>query len=117
MVESFSKKLEDVRNAFEKRENDLQSTVAELKEFRRAVEFAKREETVLETIAKFDFEEEEVAVFKKQAIEGEIGIETLELNLFALAGKKALFAKEKADTVKFSKKNTVSNNPYGDLVK
>ena len=117
VVESFAKKLEDVRNAFEKRENSLQSTVAELKEFRRAVEFAKREETVLETIAKFDFEEEEVAVFKKQAIEGEIGIETLELNLFALAGKKALFAKEKADTVKFSKKNTVSNNPYGDLVK
>ena len=117
-VEAFSKKLEEVKNAFSKRENNLQSTINELKEFRRAVEFAKREEEVLETIAKFDFEEEEVATFKKQAIDGEIDINALELHLFALAGKKALFAKEKAnEMVKFSKKNNVNNNPYGDLVK
>ena len=55
----------------------------------------------------------------KKAIDGEIGIDTLELHLFALAGKKAMatFKKDETEVVKFNKINKVNINPYGDLIR
>lgn len=120
-VEVFAEKMEAMTASFKKHTNNLQTSIKELKEFRRQVEFAKRQEEVENTIAKFSFEEEEIATFKKQAIDGEMEIETLELHLFALAGKKAMatFKKEEqaTETVKFSKSNKIKTNPYGDLIR
>lgn len=121
-LEVFAEKLEAMTANFEKHTNNLQTSIKELKEFRRQVEFAKRQEEVENTIAKFSFQEDEIATFKKQAIDGEMEIETLELHLFALAGKKAMatFSKDeqKTETVKFSKNNNkIKMNPYGDLIR
>ena len=119
-VPTANEKIETMVVNFEKYTNNLQTSIQELKEFRRAVEFAKREADVNDMIAKFDFEETEIAEFKNKAISGEIEIETLELHLFALAGKKAMasFKKEtKEEIVKFNKTNKVNVNPYGDLIR
>lgn len=119
IAETVNEKLETVAANFKKHTNNLQNSINELKEFRRVVEFEKREIEVEETLAKFSFEAEEVAEFKKQAIEGEITIENLELHLFALAGKKAMatFKKNETEVVKFNKINKVNINPYGDLIR
>ena len=118
-TEIANEKLEVVTANFKKHTNNLQNSINELKEFRRVVEFEKRETEVEETLAKFSFEAEEVAEFKKKAIDGEIGIDTLELHLFALAGKKAMatFKKDETEVVKFNKINKVNINPYGDLIR
>lgn len=121
-VEMANEKIQVMTANFEKYTNNLQSSLKELKEFRRQVEFAKRQDEVETTIAKFSFADEEIAEFKDKAINGEMTIDTLELHLFALAGKKAMALKveeENSEIVKFSKNNInkVNVNPYGNLIR
>lgn len=122
-VEIFAEKMEVVKSAFSRRENILQTEISGLKEYREACEKAERQERVNNIIAKFNFKDAEIAEVKEEAMNGSIDAETLELHLFALAGKKALANKgvdevtdKDKELVKFSK-NTRPLNPYGDLIK
>lgn len=99
VVDEVTYSLEDIVAKFER--------LAELETFKAEydakLELEKLTQDVDGVIAKFDFEEEEISELKEKAMNKEFNLETFELHLEALYGRK--MREKKVDKLEFSKEN------------
>lgn len=112
----------EVCDALVEKFNKLNEELAILKEFKAEIEAQNLQINVDEVCAEFDFAEEEISEVKEKAYKGEMSLDALKKELFALVGMKAHAKKEK-----FSQKEKVvkpkiaivetkvDNEPYGGL--
>ncbi|GAA0102515.1 hypothetical protein UT300012_32300 [Paraclostridium bifermentans] len=103
-----------VKDVVMKKFEDLNKELSELKEFKleydAKVELEEVTNKVNEVVEKFDFEEEEISELKEKAINKEFTIETFELHLEALYGRKVREQKnEKKNFTKETEKLSVGN--------
>lgn len=106
-ISSMQKEIEELKNQLETKDSEIK----ELKEFKEEKEKETLTQEVNNIIAQFtDIEEEEYKELKEKALNGEISIETLKLNLYAIKGMKQV-ALEKEQKSNFSLKGEKANEP------
>lgn len=106
-ISSMQKEIEELKNQLETKDSEIK----ELKEFKEEKEKETLIQEVNNVIAQFTgIEEEEYKELKEKALNGEISIEVLKLNLYAIKGMKQE-ALEKEQKSNFSLKGEKANEP------
>lgn len=121
---NFSLEAQAVKELADKKIASLVSEIEELRTFKAETEKAQLTVEVNAIISEFNFSDEEVADVKVQAIEGEISLEGLKKELFALEGmkafsKRAKFSTETATSTKVKVQKSFENEDtiYGSLTR